>query len=160
MHGGPTGQGANLGSGFVSPSSLGSQLVRGRAERPVALRQTDHPGGFYAPLTEGIRLCNFKAAPSLPAALPPFPSLPSGYMEYLTCPVAHVAFELEKIRSSYPPIPSSPTQTDRRCSRRKGFLAELVSSFRQGGVVKSQVVSKCNIYLSTLTFIWKRSNKL
>ena len=44
----------------------------------------------------------------------PLSSLPSGYMEYLTCLVAHVAFELEKIRSSYPPIPSPPTQTSAR----------------------------------------------
>ena len=74
-----------------------------REKMPGAHQPTDHPGGFYAPLTEGegIRLCNFKAAPS-------------GYMEYLTCLVAHVAFELEKIRSSYPPIPSPPTQTSAR----------------------------------------------
>ena len=90
---------------------------------PLARQPTDHPGGFYAPLTEGIRLCNFKAAPSLPPSRRP---LPSGYMEYLTCLVAHVAFELEKIRSSYPPIHSSPTQT----ARRKDLLTDFI--FGQG----------------------------
>ena len=111
---------------------------------PLARQPTDHPGGFYAPLTEGIRLCNFKADPSLPPSRRP---LPSGYMEYLTCLVAHVAFELEKIRSSYPPIPSSPTQT----ARRKDLLTDFI--FGQGdSLVPSRVCQTSSVrFLHSLT---------